>query len=33
VADLIGSSACYEFSYGNLDEAVAVFDTLAKSAP
>jgi hypothetical protein len=33
VADLIGSSGCYEFSYGNLDEAVAVFDTLAKSAP
>jgi hypothetical protein len=33
VADLIDTSGCYEFSYGNLDEAVAVFDTLAKSAP
>ena len=33
VADLVGSSSCYEFTYGNLNEAVSVFDTLAKSAP
>jgi HprK-related kinase A len=32
VADLIGSSGCYEFSYSNLDEAVSAFDALAKSA-
>jgi HprK-related kinase A len=33
VADLISGSACYEFRYGNLNEAVSVFNTLAKSAP
>lgn len=33
VADLISSSGCYEFTYGNLHEAVSVFETLAKSAP
>lgn len=30
-ADLIERSGCYEFSYGSLPEAVAVFDELARS--
>lgn len=33
VADLINASACYEFRYGNLNEAVSVFNMLTKSAP
>ena len=33
VADLVSSSSCYEFSYSNLNEAVSMFDALAKSAP
>ena len=33
VADLVSRSSCYEFSYGNLNEAVSMFDALAKSAP
>ena len=32
-ANLIDRSGCYEFSYGNLPEAVAVFDELARSEP
>lgn len=32
-AELIDRCACYEFTYSNLDEAVAVFDALASGAP
>lgn len=30
LSDLISASDCYDFSYGRLDDAVAVFDTLAR---
>lgn len=32
VADLIARCGCYEFSYGNIHEAVAVFDMLGRSS-
>lgn len=32
LADLIEASACYEFSYSRLDEAIDIFDGLARSA-
>ena len=25
---VIGKAACYRFSYGNLDDAIAIFETL-----
>jgi HprK-related kinase A len=30
LADLVGDSDCYDFHYGDLDDAVAVFDDLAR---
>jgi HprK-related kinase A len=33
LADLLDRCDCYDFRYGNLDEAIGVFDRLAAAAP
>lgn len=33
LADLVEASACYDFEYGDLDEAIAIFDRLAPAHP
>jgi hypothetical protein len=33
LADMVDTSACHQFSYGRLEDAVAVFDALAAAAP
>jgi HprK-related kinase A len=33
LADIVEASACHDFEYANLDEAIAVFDRLAPAGP
>jgi len=32
MSNLIEASDCYNFSYSNLDEAIAIFDELSETA-